>query len=88
MIQDYDIRQGHDHSKELIILTKLYIGEEMKYDGNLIESLSYKFTIFLNLCIKAEISQQTIHTAFSTMLKFMALDYYYFNCQGIGLTVQ
>ena len=87
MIQNYDIKQSHDHSKELIILIKLYIGEKMKYDGNLIESLNYKFTIFLNLCIKAEISQQTIHTAFPIMLKSMTLDYYYSSCQEIGLIV-
>ena len=80
MIQNYDIRQGHDHSKELITLIKLYIDEEMKYGGSFIESLNYKFTIFLNLCIKAEIPQQTIHTAFSTMLKIMTLKYYYFSC--------
>ena len=88
MIQNYDIRQGHDHIKELITLTKLYIDEKMKYDKNLIESLNYKFTIFLNLYIRVEIPQQTIHTTFPIMLKFMILNYYYFNCQEIVLTVQ
>ena len=88
MIQNYDIKQGHDHSKKLITLIKLYIDEEMKYDENLIKSLSYKFIIFLNLCIRAEISQQTIHTAFPIMLKIMTLKYYYFNCQGLDLTIQ
>ena len=79
MIQNYDIRQGYDHSKELITLVKLYIDEDIKYGESLIESLSYKFTIFLNLCIRAEIPQQTVHTAFPTMLKSIILDYYYFN---------
>ena len=88
MIQDYDIRQGHNHNKKLITLIKLYIDEKMKYDKSLIKSLNYKFTIFLNLCIKIEIFQQTIHIAFSIMLKSMILDYYYFSCQGIDLTVQ
>ena len=80
MIQNYDIRQSHDHNKELITLIKLYIDEEMKYGGNSIKSLNYKFIIFLNLCIRVEISQQTVHIAFSIILKSMTLDYYYFSC--------
>ena len=32
----------------------MYINEK-KYDESFIESFSYKFTIFINLCIKAEI---------------------------------
>ena len=64
----------------------MYINEE-KYNESLIESLSYKFVIFINLCIKAEIPQQTIQIAFSIMLKSMTLEYYYFNYQGIGLTI-
>ena len=64
----------------------MYINEK-KYDENLIESLNYKFTIFINLCIKVEILQQTIQTAFSTILKSITLEYYYFNCQEIGLTI-
>ena len=64
----------------------MYINEK-KYDESLIESLSYKFTIFMNLCTKVEIPQQTIQTAFSIMLKSMTLEYYYSNCQGIGLTI-
>ena len=65
----------------------MYINEK-KYGEGFIESLNYKFTIFMNLCIKVEIFQQTVQTAFSIMLKFMALEYYYFNYQGIGLTIQ
>ena len=34
----------------------MYINEK-KYDENLIENLNYKFTIFINLYTKAEISQ-------------------------------
>ena len=64
----------------------MYINEK-KYGESLIKSLNYKFTIFMNLCIKVEISQQTVQIAFSIMLKFMTLKYYYFNCQGIDLTV-
>ena len=65
----------------------MYINEE-KYDENPIESLNYKFTIFMNLCIRVEIPQQTVQTAFPIILKSMTLEYYYSNYQGIGLTVQ
>ena len=65
----------------------MYINEK-KYGESPTESLSYKFSIFINLYIKVEIPQHTVHTAFPIMLKFMILDYYHFNCQGIGLTMQ
>ena len=68
-------------------MIKLYISEE-KYGESLIESLNYKFIIFINLCIKAEIPQQTVQTTFSIMLKSITLNYYYFNCQKIDLTIQ
>ena len=64
----------------------MYISEK-KYDESLIKNLNYKFTIFINLYIRAEIPQQTVQTTFSIMLKFMTLEYYYFNYQGIGLTI-
>ena len=56
----------------------MYINEK-KYDESFIESLSYKFTIFINLCIKVEIPQQIVQTAFPIMLKSITLKYYYFN---------
>ena len=83
---EYGIKQSHDHIKELITLAKMYISEE-KYGESFTESLSYKFTIFINLCIRAEISQQTVQIAFSTMLKFMTLKYYYSSCQGLDFTI-
>ena len=64
----------------------MYINEK-KYGESFIKSLNYKFIIFINLYIRAEISQQTIQITFSIMLKFMILKYYYFNCQEIDLTI-
>ena len=64
----------------------MYINEK-KYDESFIESLNYKFIILINLYIRVEIPQQTIQIAFSIILKFITLKYYYFNCQGIGLTI-
>ena len=65
----------------------MYISEE-KYDESFIKSLNYKFSIFINLYIKVEIPQHIIHTTFPIMLKFMILNYYHFNCQGIGFIMQ
>ena len=79
VIQNYDIKQNHDYSKKLITLVKMYINEK-KYGESLIENLNYKFIIFMNLYIKAEIPQQTVQIAFSTMLKSITLEYYYFSC--------
>ena len=65
----------------------MYTSDIEKYGGSSTESLSYKFTIFMDLCNRAEISAEILHIAFPTMLKFMALEYYYFSC-SIGLTIQ
>ena len=65
----------------------MYINEK-KYDESFIKNLNYKFTIFINLYIRAEISQQIIQTTFSIMLKSITLKYYYFNYQKIDLTIQ
>ena len=86
MIQNYDIKQSYGHSKELITLIKIYINEK-KYGESFIKSLNYKFSIFINLYIRVEISQHTVHIAFSIMLKSITLNYYHFNCQEIDLTM-
>ena len=87
VIQDFDTKQNHGHSKELTTLAKMYTSEE-KYGESPTESLSYKFNIFMNLCTRAQIPQQILNTTFPTMLKSMALKYYYSSCQGINLTIQ
>ena len=88
IIQDFGIKQNHGHSKELTTLSQMYTSDAEKYGGSPTESLSYKFTIFMNLCKRAEIPKEILHTAFPTMLKSMALEYYYFSCQAIDLTIQ
>ena len=42
----------------------------------------------MDLCKRAEILGEMLHTAFPTMLKSMTLEYYYFSCQAIELTIQ
>ncbi|TAQ87858.1 hypothetical protein B7494_g3834 [Chlorociboria aeruginascens] len=63
--------------KELGALTKLYT-EENKYNRD-IGGLTFKLTIFHDLCRKAGVPPAARAMAFSTMLKGRALDYYYSN---------
>ncbi|POS82535.1 hypothetical protein EPUL_006818, partial [Erysiphe pulchra] len=62
--------------------------EENKYSGLPTESFTSKFSIFIDLTSKSEIHQDTLPTAFSTILKGMALEYYFYSCcQGSTLTI-
>ena len=87
IIQDFDTKQHHGHSKELAALSKMYTSDAEKYGGSPTESLSYKFNIFMDLCTRAEISSEMLPIAFPTMLKSMALEHYYSSCPS-GLTIQ
>jgi hypothetical protein len=73
------------HGKELANLAKLYT-DEAKYSGEN-DSFSYKLTIFHDMCDRADVLQSAKLKAFSTMLKGLALDYYYSNMStGILIT--
>ena len=50
-----------------------------KYNESSIKSLSYKFTIFINLYNRAKILVEILYIVFPIILKFMALKYYYFS---------
>ncbi|RKF76572.1 hypothetical protein GcM3_078032 [Golovinomyces cichoracearum] len=68
------------HGRELMALNRMYC-EENKYGGEPTESFAYKFNIFIDLVVKAELPLDSLTIAFSTMLKEMA-------CQGINLTIK
>jgi len=68
--------------RELANLAKLYGSVDMKYGGEPFDSLSYKYTIFMDLCDRADVPQGALLKAFPTMLKGLALDYYYSSCRG------
>ena len=57
----------------------MYISDMKKYDGSSTKSLSYKFNIFMNLYNRAKILSEILFIAFSIILKFMALEHYYFS---------
>ena len=64
IIQDFEIKSNHGHSKELTALSKLYTNDIEKYGDSSTEGLSYKFIIFINLYKRAEISSQILYTLF------------------------
>jgi hypothetical protein len=65
------------HGKELANLAKLYTNEAKYSDEN--DSFSFKLTIFHDMCDRADVPQSVKLKAFLTMLKGLALDYYYLN---------
>jgi hypothetical protein len=71
------IRIESDHEKELANLAKLYTNETKYSDEN--DSLSYKLTIFHDMCDCADVPQSVKLKTFFTMLKDLILDYYYSN---------
>jgi hypothetical protein len=73
--------------RELANLAKLYGSVDMKYGGEPFDSLSYKYTIFMDLCDRADVPQGALLKAFPTMLKGLALDYYYSSCRGRYVTI-
>jgi hypothetical protein len=69
--------QNSQHS--IATLLKMYT-DEQKYSGDL-DNFKFKYTIFLNLCKRAEVPKDAYLKAFPTMLKGAALNYYYMNCK-------
>lgn len=65
------------HGKKLSDLAKIYT-KDVKY-SNSNDSFTFKLAIFYNICSKADVLSKTKMKAFFTMLKSLALDYYYSN---------
>ncbi|KAA6410750.1 MAG: hypothetical protein FRX48_05060 [Lasallia pustulata] len=86
ILQDFKKDKNHGHGRELAALAKMYTSDDNKYGGSPTESLNYKFTIFIDQCKKAEIPSALLPMAFPTMLRSMALEYYYSSCQSVNLT--
>ena len=58
-------------------MVKMYT-EELKYTGNG-DSLDHKLVIFYDICSRADVPEEAYMKAFPTMLKGLALDFYYTN---------
>lgn len=65
------------HGRELSNLAKIY-SDDAKYSG-CNDSYIFKLAIFHNICLRADVLPEAKIKAFPTMLKGLALDYYYFN---------
>jgi hypothetical protein len=66
-----------DYDRELVNLTKLYSDDAKYSEKN--NNFSFKLIMFNDMCDRADVSSETKLKAFSTMLKELALDYYYSN---------
>ncbi|SLM34774.1 hypothetical protein LPUS_03717 [Lasallia pustulata] len=65
------------HGRELSNLAKMYT-EESKYSGEN-DNFDFKLTVFHDICSRADIPEEAKAKAFPTMLRGLALDYYYSN---------
>ena len=65
------------YRQELSIIIKIYT-KESKYGGNG-NSFDFKLTIFHNICGRANIPHKAKTKAFSTILKGLALNFFYLN---------
>jgi hypothetical protein len=66
-------------------LAKLYT-DESKYSGKN-NNFDFKLTIFTDLCQKANIPKREFSQAYSTILRSLALNYYYTNLKSNPLSV-
>ena len=74
-IQNKPTSKGY--RQELSIIIKIYT-EESKYGGNK-NSFNFKLTIFHDICGRADILYKAKAKAFPTMLKGLALNFFYLN---------
>jgi hypothetical protein len=68
---------GTGYGRELANLAKLY-SDDAKYSGEN-DNFSFKLTMFNDMCDRADVPSEAKLKAFPTMLKGLALDYYYAN---------
>jgi hypothetical protein len=66
-------------------LTKLYT-DKSKYSSEN-DNFNFKLTIFIDFCQKANILKQEFSQAYSTILRGLALDYYYTNLKSNPFSV-
>ncbi len=68
---------GSGYGRELANLAKLY-SDDAKYSGEN-DNFSFKLTMFNEMCDRADVPPEVKLKAFLTMLKGLALNYYYSN---------
>ena len=75
--------QPHGYGRELSNLAKFY-DDDSKYSGES-DNFDFKFIVFSDLCERADIPQKARAKAFPTMLRGLALDYYYSSLKRLPL---
>ncbi|KAI0991633.1 hypothetical protein K3495_g16554, partial [Podosphaera aphanis] len=78
--------QTNQYSREVTTLLKMY-QEDYKYRGEPTESFNYKFGLFIDLSNKANLPNEALPIAFSSMLRGIALEYYHSNFHGLNLSI-
>ena len=73
-------------SKVLTDLSKHYYDTDLKFSGDLYDSLDTKLKIFYDLCRIAGVSPDLYHDAYPTMLKGRARQFYYDHLAGRQIT--
>ena len=73
------------YSKELANLAKLYT-DKSKYSSEN-NNFNFKLTIFIDRYQKADIPKQEFGQAYSTILRGLALNYYYTNLKSNPISV-
>lgn len=73
------------YGRKLSNLAKIYI-DDVKYSGRN-NSFTFKLPIFYNICSRADVPSKAKIKAFPTMLKSLALDYYYSNISTNAITI-
>ncbi len=73
------------HQRKLSNLAKIYT-DDAKYSGRN-NSFTFKLAIFHDICSRADVPPETKMKAFPTMLKGLALDYYYSNISTITIAM-
>lgn len=68
---------AQSYGRQLANLTKMYT-DESRYSGEE-DNFDFKLTMFRDLCDRADVPNDAMAKAFPTMLRGLALDYYYSN---------
>lgn len=71
--------------RKLLNLAKIYINNAKHSSHNI--SFTFKLIIFHNICLRVDFSSEIKIKAFFTMLKNLALNYYYSNINMSGTAI-
>jgi hypothetical protein len=77
--------QTQSFGKELTNLAKIYT-DGSKYSGDN-DNFDFKLVIFHDLCNRADVPEEAKVKAYPTMLRGLALDYYYTNLKNVAQTL-